>query len=185
VDKTLREAERSGDAAGVLRNRTRVGDLTEAHVELAASLGHAAARELCPNFELLDFAPRTDAKVEGVGPGNDFDWGNDDHDSWRIVIMSATRLLGATLPLRVGADFAERTLLRTEKLLALDTIADNWWTNEGYRKLLREKLSAVRAWVDCPCEEHRRAAASLVGTGEGNKVGQRTVGGWNVYKAKG
>jgi hypothetical protein len=89
MDKDLRQADRSGDAAGVLRARLRAGELTQQHVELAARLGHPAALELFPD------APPVD-------------WENSDAPD--VAIATARDLLTKTLPARVAADWAERAL---------------------------------------------------------------------------
>jgi hypothetical protein len=93
-DARIRELERraaEGDPdarARHLKARVRAGELTAAHVALAASLGHAAARELDP-VPLEDWA---------------------DGDACRDAIRAARDLLGETLPARVAADWAERVL---------------------------------------------------------------------------
>jgi hypothetical protein len=61
--------------------------LTQEHVELAASLGHATALELFPDVGLVDWTK------EG-----------------RAQTSAAADLLGETLPARVAADWAERVL---------------------------------------------------------------------------
>ena len=55
MDRYLREAERSGDGVALLKAKLRVGELTKAHVELAASLGHTAALELFPDVDAVDW----------------------------------------------------------------------------------------------------------------------------------
>jgi hypothetical protein len=55
TEQRLRDAERSGDGVALLRAKLHAGELTEAHIELAARLGHATARELCPDVELVDW----------------------------------------------------------------------------------------------------------------------------------
>ena len=79
-DSKLRDLERSGDGVGLLRERMRAGQLTREHVELAASLGHAHARVVCPESELVTYA---DLSME---------------------VQRATALLGETLPARLAAD---------------------------------------------------------------------------------
>ena len=89
MDKDLREAERSGDAVRLLRERLRAGELTQAHVELAASLGHEATREVCPDVELRDWSL----------------------PEWKHgTAAEASRLLSKQLLVRVAADWAERVL---------------------------------------------------------------------------
>jgi hypothetical protein len=88
TESRLRDAQRSGDGVALLRAKLHAGELTEAHVVLASSLGHTAARELDP-VPLVDWAgrqPRRDA------------------------IGAARDLLDETLPARVAADWAERVL---------------------------------------------------------------------------
>jgi hypothetical protein len=100
MDRRLREAERSGDAA-VLRARLRAGELTQEHVELAASLGHAAALELFPDVSRVNWLRGNDA-------GNVI---------WRVAAL----LDDETLSVRVSADFAERVLSVFERTHREDT----------------------------------------------------------------
>lgn len=73
----------------LLRSKLETGELTEAHVELAASLGHAAALMLFPNVD-------------------QYDWAGEHHRE--AAVEAACDLLGDTLPARVAADWAERAL---------------------------------------------------------------------------
>jgi hypothetical protein len=158
MDKDVREAERSGDVAGLLRARLRAGELTQAHVELAASLGHASALELCPKVELVNWSSNE------VGE----------------TLETATTLLGdETLPARVASDWAERVLPLFEAVFqpceylpngVLEVV--NFTAEETRRRKARaaeefpyaeatkprEAVAAARAWAACPCQEHRGAA---------------------------
>jgi hypothetical protein len=107
MDRALRHAERSGDAAALLRERMRAGELTLEHIELAARLGHPVARTLCPSVALVDWP------ADGVDPGGMTAFGL----SVRLrpsprqrVIQHAAELCGVALGVRVAADWAERVL---------------------------------------------------------------------------
>jgi hypothetical protein len=126
MDLALRKAERLGDPVRLLRERLRAGELTQEHVEFAASLGHAAALELCPGV----------ARLALSGPK---EWGEG-------VIAAATELTDETLPARVAADWAERSLPK--------------WESEHDDARPQRAIVAARTWADCPCETHRAAAES-------------------------
>jgi hypothetical protein len=93
MDRTetrLREAERSGDGVALLKAKIRAGELTESDVEWAASLGHADARELCPDVERVD-------------------WGKHAGDHARATAMrQLTQVLDKTVAARVATDWATR-----------------------------------------------------------------------------
>jgi hypothetical protein len=137
MDRDLREAERSGDPVALLRERLRAGELTQAHVELAASLGHAAARELCPEVELV------------------VDWYYESHDA----ITAAASLLGETLPARIAADWAERGLPLWKPKSPRDNAprdaiaAARAWANcpcEAHKVAASEAAAAARAGSQIP-----------------------------------
>jgi len=54
MDKTLRDAERSGDSAKLLRERLKVGEIDREIVILAARLGHPGANALFPVEVMTD-----------------------------------------------------------------------------------------------------------------------------------
>jgi hypothetical protein len=89
MDRTRRGAERSGDGAALLRARLHAGELTEAHVVLAARLGHRAAVELSADLDPVDW---------------------ESADRRRDAVGEATALRGEGLAARVAADWAERLL---------------------------------------------------------------------------
>jgi hypothetical protein len=64
------------------------------------------------------------------------------------AVLEASQLLGETLPARVAADWAESVLPVFESM------------RPGINKVPREAIAAARAWAECPCEEHRLAAAA-------------------------
>jgi hypothetical protein len=101
MDRHLRKAERSGDASKLLRGRLRAGELTQEHVELAASLGHRVALELCPDAPPVDW---TDEKPVAAA-----------------VEEAATLLGDETLPARLAADWAESLLPMFEEQCPDDT----------------------------------------------------------------
>ena len=100
MDRDLRRAQRSGDRTALLAARLRAGEVTQAHVALAASLGHSAALALMPEVERVDW---------------------DDSGARKTAISDATSLVGETLPARVAADFAERLLSKWEEQNPRDT----------------------------------------------------------------
>ena len=125
-DLTLRRlATRQRGSAAHLNARVRAGELTAEHVTLAASLGHAAARELDP-VPLVDWA----------------NW-----DARRGAISAARDLLDETLPARVAADWADRVL-------------PLWEAKHPDDDRPRKAIEAARAWAECPCDEHTKAAAA-------------------------
>jgi hypothetical protein len=136
MDLALRHAERSGDPVTLLRERLRAGNLTQGHVQLAASLGHAAARVFEPDM------PR----VRWFAPGK-----LTDEDVPRAAaIRRATELCGSMLPVHVAADWVERALPVWE--LASDDPSPT------------EQLAAARSWATCPCEKHSRALKATLST---------------------
>lgn len=160
MDRDLREAERSGDHVALLWGRVRVGEVAPAHVEFAARLGHVAALTLFPMSDrraltdargLLrkDLFPDVDEAAELAGwlpPGVRFaiDWG--DRDGPEEAIDEAATLLGDhTLSARVAADWAERVLPVFEGQYPKDARP-------------RDAIAAARAWIACPCEDHRQLA---------------------------
>lgn len=107
MDRALRRAERSGDATALLRERVRAGDLTLEHVELAASLGHPVARELCPAIKIVDWG------ADGVDAGGMTAFGMSVKlrpTPRQRVIQHAAELCGVALAVRAAADWAERVL---------------------------------------------------------------------------
>jgi hypothetical protein len=124
VDRRLREAQRAGDPVALLHARARAGELTQEHVELAASLGHRDARAACPGRGLVSFSPGEQRTQS---------------------IVAARVLLGETLPARIAADWAERVL-------------PHWDAEHPGDNRSRRALAVTRAWVACPCGEHRNAA---------------------------
>lgn len=85
MDLDLRTLEtRDPGSVRLIQARIRAGELTQAHVELAASLGHAGALELEPDTDLVD-------------------WG--DWNCRRRAIASARDLLDDTLPAAATAAF--------------------------------------------------------------------------------
>lgn len=129
MDRELRGAERSGDPVALLRARLRAGELTEAHVALAARLGHTAARGIVSDETLVDWA---------------------DAYQRRQAIEASRELLGDTLPVRVAADWAERALPAWEN--------SGLGGNHPHNKRPREAIAAAKAWAACPCEKHRLEA---------------------------
>lgn len=99
TDSRLRHAERSADAVTLLRERLRAGECTQDHVELAASLGHSDARELCPDVKLVNWEEGT--QVRGA-------------------LRRAALLLSESLPVRVAADWVERVLPTWEQHATAD-----------------------------------------------------------------
>jgi hypothetical protein len=102
VDRRLREAERVGDPVALLRARLRAGELTHKHVELAASLGHVAAREVCPVVALVK-------------------WGGQTTDQLKLLGVASTLLGDKKLPTRLAADWAEGVLPLFERQHPRDT----------------------------------------------------------------
>lgn len=132
MDRSLREAERSGDAAAVLRHRLRVGELTQEHVELAASLGHAAALEVCPDVELVDWAIDEEETLDALRT--------------EPIRRAGSLLADRTLAVRVAADWAERVLPVFERGRPQDSRS-------------RIAIQAARAWVADPLDEERYTTA--------------------------
>jgi hypothetical protein len=139
MDRELREAERSGDSVAQLRARLRAGTLTQAHMDLAASLGHAAARELCPGIE------------EAV-------W---QHGKLEPVLIHAAELLGQTGLVRVVVAWAEHALWHandseTHDSRARDAIAAAiCWVDcpcEDHR--LAADAAGLKAWQAANHGEH-------------------------------
>jgi hypothetical protein len=148
------DPERARDPVALLRERLRAGELTLEHIEFAARLGHAAARELCPGVEL-------------VGWRMSFDRSFDENQTWiwpelgaevaaymaaRVppssAVREATALLGdETLAACVAADWAESVLRLFKGPYTKDTSA-------------REAIDAARRWAASPCEKYRRRAAA-------------------------
>ncbi len=89
-DAALRRLEtRAPDSAAHLQARLRAGELAQAHVKLAASLGHAGALKLEPDTDQVE-------------------WG--DWNCRRRTIAAAAALQDATLPKRVAEDWAMHAL---------------------------------------------------------------------------
>lgn len=88
-DTRLREAERACNVVGFLHERRRAGELTRARLELAAALGHSAARALAPDVALVDWA---------------------DRKAKRTTVLLARDLVGDFALARVAADWAEKVL---------------------------------------------------------------------------
>ena len=106
ADERQRELQRQVSAGDVeaetklLLERVRAGELTQAHVELAATLGHAAALELFPDAEAVEWTAPPPGAVLRPPLGGLTD-----------VVAKAVELLGdETLPACVTADWAERVL---------------------------------------------------------------------------
>jgi hypothetical protein len=115
MDRRLRAALRSGDSCVLLRERLRAGEVTEAHVELAARLGDEDARLLFPNV------PPTCWYAHGL---------------IRRVIREAVTLTGdRALSVSVSADWAEHVLPiwevggNSQELPRLAIVAARKWAN--------------------------------------------------------
>jgi hypothetical protein len=129
MDRRLRAALRSGDSCVLLRERLRTGEVTEAHVELAARLGDEDARLLFPN----------------VTPACWYA-----HGLIRRVIREAVTLTGdRTLPVSVSADWAEHVLPiwevgnTSEELPRLAIVAARKWANCPCARHAAEARAAV------------------------------------------
>ncbi|MEZ6188833.1 MAG: hypothetical protein R3F62_27995 [Planctomycetota bacterium] len=128
ADRTLRELERRWketgsveDEAVLLLERVHVGDLAARRLEVAAAVGHPAARVALTDRR----APRT--------PGE-----------WTRVFAHAEPMW-----LRRAAASACTDLLAGYETAHADDLRP------------RAALEAVEAWLVCPCEAHRAAAADL------------------------
>jgi hypothetical protein len=131
----------------LLRARLRAGELTQQHVELAASLEHAAARELSPDaepFAAWGQAPRFDPSNRSTAV--DPEAMKSAVAAIRRAISAAVRLQGDTLPARLAADWGEHVLSVVQGQQSKDVGPS------------ADAIAAARAWANCPCEEHRRAA---------------------------
>ena len=132
MDKDLREAERSGDAVRLLRERVRAGELTQERVELAASLGHAAALELCPEVD------RAIDRGEG---------GRVARTQWIDFLSQSQGLLSTHKWVRTIVDWVSRPAVSSKF---------------GDESAPANAIAAARRWIDCPCEAcaHRAEDAS-------------------------
>ena len=128
MDKALREAERSGDAVRLLRERLRAGELTQKRLELAASLGHAAARELCPEVESVNWLSVHWAEFRGRQPAKTRRMAGE------LVSTAHDLLRDRTLPVRVASDWAEHVFHHFEAARPEDDRP-------------RKAIDRARAWV--------------------------------------
>jgi hypothetical protein len=119
IDADLESAKRAGDRVAVLKLRERTGELTEAHIKFAASLGHEAALALFPGAQAVDWREQ-ERCVE--------------------AIAFAMNLLGDSIGLRVGVDWAQRAIRTWPPIDPDDTSP-------------QDALAAVRAWLHRPCKE--------------------------------
>ncbi len=149
-DERLRELERRWretgfveDEAAWLRERVRVGDLTQERLELAAFAGHnGAVRALTPQgppsplalpFSIVRALTNDDCEaIEEVSELLDTRWG-------RQACGWGAREV-AELLLEASAECVPITV----------------------RKAHRAILAAVDDWLSCPCEEHARRCDDLV-----------------------
>lgn len=179
TDASLRTLERAWRAsptveaeADYLRARVRAGDLAPEKLELAAYVGHAAARKAaghgcCPRHQALGRDPQEGALARLLCSESPLSV-HDPLPAWvrglsrwgaevqvRAAVAAGWVALGAE-ERRVGVVWDEANRVYRHDTDSFDPASMNL-----VHRLLdaRRAIEAAEAWLCCPCEEHRIAAA--------------------------